>query len=198
LRARSIEEVDVGIYDRDRYGPREFVSNGYGRHHTQKPSPVHVGIVSPCRATLNRIFGWSNPNKPVSEDIIKLMPRPPKQDTELLEAALIGFQHRRDHVEQKIAELRSQIGGTATSKSAPAAADGSAAPKKRTMSASARRRIALAQKKRWAAYKAEHGTKASAPKAKKRVISAAGRARIVAATKKRWAAYRKTQEAKAS
>jgi hypothetical protein len=69
------------------------------------------------------------------------------------------------------------------------------------MSASARRRIALAQKKRWAAYKASHGTKAAAPKspapeAKKRVISAAGRARIVAATKKRWAAYRKAQEAK--
>jgi hypothetical protein len=64
------------------------------------------------------------------------------------------------------------------------------------MSASARKRIALAQKKRWAVYKAEHGAKQAAPKAqKKRVISAAGRARIAAATKKRWAAYRKAQEA---
>ena len=61
------------------------------------------------------------------------------------------------------------------------------------MSAAARRRIALAQKKRWAAYKAGQGTKAAAPaaaKPKKRVISAAGRARIVAATKKRWALQR--------
>jgi hypothetical protein len=64
------------------------------------------------------------------------------------------------------------------------------------MSAAARRRIALAQKKRWAAYKAGPTVKSVAPKAKKRVISAAGRARIVAATKKRWAAYRKAQEAK--
>jgi hypothetical protein len=64
------------------------------------------------------------------------------------------------------------------------------------MSASARHRIALAQKKRWAVYKAEQGAKVPAVKAKKRVISAAGRARIVAATKKRWAAYRKAQEAK--
>jgi hypothetical protein len=65
------------------------------------------------------------------------------------------------------------------------------------MSAAARKRIALAQKKRWAAYKAEHGSKpAAAAKPKKRVISAAGRARIVAATKKRWAAYRKVQQAK--
>jgi cell division septum initiation protein DivIVA len=132
---------------------------------------------------------------PVSEDTIKLMPRSPKQDTELLEAALIGFQHKRDQVEQKIAELRSQIGGHPASGPAPAAASGASAPKKRTMSASARRRIALAQKKRWAVYKAAHGTKTVAPKPKKRVISAAGRARIVAATKKRWAAYRKAKKA---
>jgi cell division septum initiation protein DivIVA len=158
-----------------------------------------------ARATLNdSVFGRSNPKlgkTPVSEDIIKLMPRTPKQDTELLEAALIGFQHKRDQVEQKIAELRSQIGGAPASGPASAASAAASAPKKRTMSASARRRIALAQKKRWAAYKAGQGTKApatkaAAPKPKKRVISAAGRARIVAATKKRWAAYRKAQEAK--
>jgi hypothetical protein len=130
--------------------------------------------------------------------IINVMPRLPKQDTELLEAALIGFQHKRDQLEQKIADLRSQIGGNSASGPAPAAATpGASATKKRTMSASARKRIALAQRKRWAAYKAEHGAKpAAAPKAqKKRVISAAGRARIAAATKKRWAAYRKEQDA---
>jgi hypothetical protein len=60
------------------------------------------------------------------------------------------------------------------------------------MSAAARKRIALAQRKRWAAYKAGHG-KPAAPKPHKRVLSAAGRARIVAATKKRWAAFRKAQ-----
>jgi len=115
------------------------------------------------------------------------------QDTEVLEAALIGFQHLRDQVEQKIAALRSQIGSPAASKQAlshKAAAE--SAPKKRTMSAAARKRIALAQKKRWAAYKAEHGA-ASAPVKAKRVLSAAGRARIIAATKKRWAAFRKAQ-----
>jgi hypothetical protein len=64
------------------------------------------------------------------------------------------------------------------------------------MSAAARKRIALAQKKRWAAYKAQHGAAGAtktAPKTKKRVLSAAGRARIIAATKKRWAAFRKAQ-----
>jgi hypothetical protein len=119
-----------------------------------------------------------------------------KQDTEILEAALIGFQHKRDQIEQKIAELRSQIRGTPASRPAPAAAaPGASVPKKRTMSAAARRRIAMAQKKRWAAYKAAQGTKAAAPKQKKRAISAEGRARIVAATKKRWAAFRKQEAA---
>ena len=126
------------------------------------------------------------------------MPRPTKQDNEILEAALIGFQHQRDQIQQKIAELRSRVGGPPASGPAPAAA-ASKAPtgKKRTMSASARRRIALAQKKRWAAFKAQHKT-AAAPKPQKRKLSAAGRARIVAATKKRWAAFRKSQEAKAA
>jgi hypothetical protein len=111
------------------------------------------------------------------------------RDIEVLEAALIGFQHLRDQVDEKIAALRSQIGASpARVKLTHLAVNGST-PKKRTMSASARKRIALAQKKRWATYKAEHG----APVKAKRVLSAAGRARIIAATKKRWAAFRKAQ-----
>jgi hypothetical protein len=53
------------------------------------------------------------------------------------------------------------------------------------MSSAARKRIAAAQKKRWAEY---HRSK-EAP-AKKRKLSAAGRQRIIEATKKRWAAVR--------
>jgi len=120
------------------------------------------------------------------------MPRPRKQDHELLEAAIAGFQHMRNELDQKIAALRSQLGTNAGG----AGRDGNlASPGRRTMSAAARRRIALAQKKRWAAFKARHGAKA-APKAHKRVLSAEGRARIIAATKKRWAAFRKSQQAK--
>jgi len=119
------------------------------------------------------------------------------QDNEILEAALIGFQHQRDQIQQKIAELRSQLGTGPSPRQAPAAGEeGAPAGKQRTMSMSARRRIALAQKKRWAVFKAQHGTRAAAPKPQKRMLSAAGRARIVAATKKRWAAYRKANEAK--
>ncbi|MGA2134828.1 MAG: hypothetical protein ABSH50_21290 [Bryobacteraceae bacterium] len=119
----------------------------------------------------------------------------PKQDTELLEAALIGFMHQRDEVQRKIDELRDRIGEPSASISGGTTAGGTTG--RRSLSPAARHRIALAQKKRWAAYKAKNGS-ATASKPKKRVLSAAGRARIVAATKKRWAAFRKEQEAKKS
>jgi hypothetical protein len=65
----------------------------------------------------------------------------------------------------------------------------------RTLSADARRRISLAQKKRWA--KARNGSKPvaaktidSAPVKRTRKISAAGKKRIAAATRARWAKFR--------
>jgi hypothetical protein len=58
---------------------------------------------------------------------------------------------------------------------------------RRTLSASARKRISLAQKARWAK------TKRQAPKPK-RTISAAGRNRIAAAQRARWAKVRAQQK----
>jgi len=54
---------------------------------------------------------------------------------------------------------------------------------RRTLSASARKRISLAQKKRWAQAKSQATTEKPARK-----ISAAGKKRIAAATRARWAA----------
>jgi hypothetical protein len=70
-------------------------------------------------------------------------------DNTLLEAALIGYQHQRDLLDAKIAELRQELGGKTPVAAKPAAASGG---KKREMSAAARKRIAAAQKKRWAEY----------------------------------------------
>jgi hypothetical protein len=114
----------------------------------------------------------------------------------LLEAASIGLQYQREQIDQKITELRRRLGTEPGAR--PTAASAGAAPitKKRKMSPAARRRIALAQKERWAAWEAEHAAKqapAAKTDSKKRVMSAAGRARIAAASKKRWAAYRKEQ-----
>lgn len=109
-------------------------------------------------------------------------------DAPLLQAALIGFEVQRARLEAAIAEIRAEL-----NRETPVGTRKDAAPKKkRTMSASARRRIALAQKRRWAAFHTENGEPAKQPR-KKRKISAAGRARIIAATKKRWAAFHKAK-----
>lgn len=94
-------------------------------------------------------------------------------DAMVLEAAIIGLEQMKRDVDQKVADIRSRLGthsGAGASQASP----------KRTLSAAARRRIAAAQKKRWAAIKA----KQTGPK---RGISAAGRRRIAAAQRKRWA-----------
>jgi hypothetical protein len=100
-------------------------------------------------------------------------------NAELLQAALSGYQAEYTRIEQAMEEIRRELGSSTATASKPAE-DG-----KRTMSSAARKRIAAAQKKRWAEY---HRSK-EAP-AKKRKLSAAGRQRIIEATKKRWAAVR--------
>ena len=70
-------------------------------------------------------------------------------DRALLEAALVGYQIRRDEIAQAIAGLQERLGNKTNSParvSEPSARGG-----KRTMSAEGRARIAEAQRKRWAA-----------------------------------------------
>lgn len=103
-------------------------------------------------------------------------------DHELLEAALVGYQHQREQIDEKIAEIKRQLAGTAGS----AAGSG---PNKRVFSAAARKRMAEAQKKRWAQRK-QGGEGAASAVPKKRKMSAAARKRIADAARKRWASYR--------
>jgi hypothetical protein len=64
-----------------------------------------------------------------------------------LEMALVGCQVEKEKIESKIREIQSQLKGR------PAAAPANKAPGvRRTLSAAARRRISLAQKKRWAEH----------------------------------------------
>ena len=79
------------------------------------------------------------------------MPRGKAQDPAILEMALIGYELERKKIEEKIREIRSQLGGRRVQVSETPAA---AAPrKKRTLSPAARKRIALAQKRRWAEHR---------------------------------------------
>jgi hypothetical protein len=87
---------------------------------------------------------------------------------------------------RRAASIKDQIDGLQTELDRLlGSSNGKIAPTgKRTMSASARARIAAAQKARWAKVK---GKTEKPAKSAKRKMSAAGRAKIAAAAKARWA-----------
>ena len=115
---------------------------------------------------------------------------PIKLTSDILAAAIVGYQAQKKQLDSQIAELRQLL--------SPTSGNGAVAQPtepRRKMSAAARRRIAAAQKKRWAEARQKAGagttikTK-SAPAKKKRRLSAAGRKAIIEATKRRWAAIK--------
>ena len=108
----------------------------------------------------------------------------PKLSNDVINAAIEGFENQKRSIDARIVELRAMLNGSTAEESASMPIGRS----RRKMSVAARKRIAQAQRKRWAAVKGSAKTPA-APK-KKRRLSAAGRAAIIAATKKRWAAER--------
>jgi hypothetical protein len=106
----------------------------------------------------------------------------PKLTYEIIIAAITGFEAQKARIDVQIADLRAMLDGGSPE---PAAAPEAPKGKRRKMSAAARKRIADAQRKRWAESK---GT--PEPAKPKRQLSAAGRKAISEATKKRWAAKR--------
>jgi hypothetical protein len=127
------------------------------------------------------------------------MARESENDRDLLRAALVGYQVQWDRLGQTIADIQSQLGHRGPGRPAKQATGGSEepAPRRRTMSAAGKARIAAAQRERWAKVKAAKGESVKPKSVKpKRRLSAAGRARIIAATKARWAAFRRAKAQK--
>jgi len=119
----------------------------------------------------------------------------PKKEltTEILSAALEGFEAQKKRLEEQIAELKAMLAGVPKIQAAGA----SARKGKRTLSAAARAAISAAQKRRWAKAKQASGAAgqpAAAP-AKKRRLSAAGRLAIAEAARRRWAKAKAAQQA---
>jgi hypothetical protein len=118
---------------------------------------------------------------------------PEKLTPEIITAAIDGFEAQKTRIDQQIAELRGLLNGNRTE----AAIDvPEAATRKRSkFSAASRRKMALAQKARWAKIKGESEpavptTAPAAPKGRRRKISVAGRKAIAEATRNRCEAYR--------
>src|SRR5438445_201409 len=100
-----------------------------------------------------------------------------KLTPEIITAAIEGFEAQKLRLDTQLADLRQMLDGGSTE----AATRQERGPVKRKVSAAARRRMALGQKKRWAAIKGEsepsHPATVEPPKPKRR-ISAEGRKRI--------------------
>src|ERR1035438_5583286 len=123
----------------------------------------------------------------------------PKLTPEIITAAIDGFEAQKTRIDTQITELRALLSGAGPIETA--ATSEPATPKRRKMSAAARKRIGDAQRKRWAkSKKAAEPSAPEAPPKPKRKLSAAGKAAIVAATKRRWEAVRaaKAQQEKAA
>ncbi|PYT21620.1 MAG: hypothetical protein DMG57_38075 [Acidobacteria bacterium] len=93
---------------------------------------------------------------------------------------MIGFEQMRRNGEEKIVDIRRQLGSGDGMQAAALSQTG-----RHIVSPAVRKRMAAAQPERWAAVKAK--SKPSKPASAKRTMSAAGRKRIAAAQRKRWA-----------
>ena len=91
----------------------------------------------------------------------------------------------KEQIESLEQELTSLLSGQIVNRTSPIV---NGMRRRRTMSASARARIAAAQRARWAKQKA-NGASGANPR-KRRKMSAAGRAAIAAAARARWARYK--------
>lgn len=73
--------------------------------------------------------------------------------TDILRYALTHLEHERDAIQAKIDHIYTQLGEKVSAVVAAVTAPASVPRKKRTLSAAARKRIAAAQKKRWAEHR---------------------------------------------
>ncbi len=115
--------------------------------------------------------------------------------TEILTAAIEGFEAQKKRIDEQISELRSFI---ANGSPVPSAKSESLPRKRAGFSEATKLKMKEAQQRRWAKIKGEAEPAAAAPVATpvkaKRQLSAAGRAAIAEAARKRWAAQKATQE----
>src|ERR1039458_9808486 len=111
----------------------------------------------------------------------------------LMQSVVSQLQKERARLEDELHRITTALvafGNVYSHGSQPKAAV--ATRKKRTISAAGRRRIAAAQRARWARIKGQKVVSISSRKG--RTISPAARKRIVAAQKARWAKWRKAHK----
>jgi hypothetical protein len=102
-------------------------------------------------------------------------------DRSVLEMALVGYEAERRKIEEKIEEIQRQLGGRIKGTTPAASTDGARA--KRGISVAGRRRIAEAQKQRWATFRIKQGARTVTRRKvakKRRTLSPAAKAKLAA------------------
>lgn len=87
---------------------------------------------------------------------------PKAVDHSILEMALVGLRAQAQTIDEKMAAIRKQLGIRGGKSAAPMSMNGE--KPRRVLSVAARKRIAAAQKKRWAAFHAKQGKPAKTAK----------------------------------
>jgi hypothetical protein len=108
-------------------------------------------------------------------------------------AAIDGFESQKVHIDSQIAELRSLLSGESTES---AATPSETSKPKRIVSATARRKMAAAQKARWAGIKKAEPSASVASETTKphKKFSAATRRKMAAAQRARYAKLKQASE----
>ena len=134
----------------------------------------------------------SSPCATQNKNMPKCRHMPTKFTERMIAAAIAGFEVQKRQIDAEIAELRGV--GKEFEPTTPEPPADSTKPARRKMSAASRRKMALAQQKRWAAKKVapepEAAVEAAVAEKPKRKLSAAGKKRIIEASKRYWAAKR--------
>jgi hypothetical protein len=149
---------------------------------TDHVDDLRVTLILPY---LNRVYHRNNLTLPNGRHRLMQQELTP----EVVRAAIAGFEQQRLQIDGQIAELRAMLasGNRKTNLSE------TIAPKRKGFSAASRRKMALAQRARWARIRgeAEQFTPALAESVKpKRRLSLAGRNAIREAQRRRWAQKR--------
>jgi cell division septum initiation protein DivIVA len=139
-----------------------------------------------CTNQLQNQVVW---NRVINYSLRERQTMPQKLSDDVISAAIEGFQAQKRRLDEQIEELRALLPGGGSS-SSEQSMNGTGTRKRRRMSAAARKRIAEAQRKRWAAIREKSGESEAPARRPKRKLSAAGRKRIIEANRKRWAAMK--------
>jgi hypothetical protein len=134
---------------------------------------------------------WDQLYKQDRENPERTSHMPTNLTPQIINAAILGFEEQKRHIDVQIAELRAMLDGGGSTKPTPDTTPEAPTIKRRKFSAAARRRMKEAQQLRWAKVRGESEPPAPAAEEKpKHKISAAGKKAIAQAQRKTWKEFK--------